>query len=86
MRKAIAEYVELVGLKDGQRKDYLQLDGSRPPALTQNEIAKELGISTTTLKELLKLERNLIPELKEALDKGFISKTAALGICRVSWL
>lgn len=33
------------------------------------------------LQRILQIERNLIPELKQALDKGFISKTAALGIC-----
>jgi len=73
------EYVELVGLKDGQRKDLKvrQVDG----ALSQEEIAKELGISIDELKQILRIERNLIPELKQALDKGFISKTAALGIC-----
>lgn len=75
-RKAVAEYVELVGMNEGRPK----LDEVRP-VLSQEDIAKELGISTTTLKELLRIERNLIPELKQALDKGFISKTAALGIC-----
>lgn len=80
MRKAIAEYVELVGLKDGQRKDY-QLGKNCLPKLTQKEIADELGMSERDLRNILALEKELIPELKQALDKGFISKTAALGIC-----
>ena len=69
----------MVGLKDGQRKDLKVVKDSR--ALSQEEIAKELGISIDELKQILRIERNLIPELKQALDKGFISKTAALGIC-----
>lgn len=79
LRKAIVEYVELVGLKDGQRKDLKvrQVDG----ALSQEDIAKELGLDIRELQRILQIERNLIPELKQALDKGFISKTAALGIC-----
>jgi len=78
MRKAIAEYVDLVGNEHGG--DRKSKDASRT-LISQEDIAKELGISSTTLKELLRIERNLIPELKRALDKGFISKTAALGIC-----
>jgi len=79
MRKAIAEYVDLVGLLQGQRKDLksVQLEQS----LTYDEISKQLGISEMELRRILQIERNLIPELKQALDKGFISKTAALGIC-----
>jgi len=80
MRKAIAEYWDLVGLKDGQRKDY-QLGKDCLPKLTQKEIADELGISERDLRNILTLNKNLIPELQQAMDKGFISKTAALGIC-----
>lgn len=80
-RKAVAIYVELNGLKHGQRKDYLQSSQVAKSALTRNEIAKELGMSIYELDRLLTLENDLIPELKQALDKGFITKTAALGIC-----
>ena len=81
-RKAVATYVELNGLKNGLRKDYAeQLSQDAKGVLSRSEIAKELGISTYELDRLLSIERNLIPELKQALDKGFISKTAALGIC-----
>jgi len=78
MRKAVAEYVDLVGNKNGgDRKSEYQDDTLK----THKEIAKELNISVRDLQNILSLERNLIPELKQALDKGFISKTAALGIC-----
>lgn len=78
LRKAIVEYVELVGLNSSGRPNKLVKDSR---ILSQEEIAKELGISIDELKQILRIERNLIPELKQALDKGFISKTAALGIC-----
>jgi len=81
MRHAVNIYWELNGLKDGQRKDYSQLHQDDKPTLTRNEIAKELGISVQELDRILSIERNLIPELQQAMDKGFISKTAALGIC-----
>jgi len=79
MRKAIAEYVGLVGNKgSGTYKQNHQVDGFK---MTQKEIADELGISVQELERILSLERKLIPELQQAMDKGFISKTAALGIC-----
>lgn len=77
MRKAITEYVELVGNKNGgYKKSECQVG-----TMSQSQIAKELGISERELQRILSIERNLIPELKQAMDKGFISKTAALGIC-----
>ena len=76
-RKAVATYVELNGNKHGVNQWTVQDEHS----LTQDEISKQLGISTMELRRILELEKNLIPELKQALDKGFISKTAALGIC-----
>ena len=76
MRKAIAEYVGLVGNNHGGAR--LHNEVLKP---TQEDIAKELGIPLTELQRILTLEKNLIPELQQAMDKGFISKTAALGIC-----
>jgi len=77
LRKAVVEYVELVGMGEGRPSKLAQLE----LVLSQEDIAKELGLSVQELKRILQIERNLIPELKQALDKGFISKTAALGIC-----
>jgi|694.fasta_scaffold147652_2 ParB family chromosome partitioning protein len=78
MRKVAVEYSDLVGFKKG---DNQWVGNDCRAKLTQLEIANELGISERDLRNLLSIERNLIPELQQALDKGFISKTAALGIC-----
>lgn len=75
-RKVAVQYVELCGLKHGQRQDYQSSD-NRNSVLTQEEIAKQLGISVTTLNEILTIERKLTPEIKELLDTGIISKTSA---------
>ena len=76
MRKAVNEYYDLVGVGRGKSKQIRQ-DGG----LSQEQIAKELNISVRELQRLLQLGHDLIPELQQAMDKGFISKTAALGIC-----
>lgn len=78
-RRAVAEYCDLISVgHGGNRKSSNQVDNLK----TRSEIAKELGISVQELDRLLTLENKLIPELKQALDRGFISKTAALGICK----
>jgi ParB family chromosome partitioning protein len=77
-RKAVAEYVGLSGKKSGNNQWVSQDDA---PKISRTDIAKELGISKQELDRILQIEKNLIPPLKQALDKGFITKTAALGIC-----
>ena len=73
MRKVAVEYVELCGNKNGgDRKSE-----SNNRTLTLDDISKELGISRSTLAELLTIERKLTPEVKQLLDDGIISKTAA---------
>lgn len=72
-RKAVAMYVELNGLKHGQRKDLKT--GQDVLSSTQSEMAERLGISERELRRLIQIENDLIPELKQALDQGFISKT-----------
>lgn len=69
-RKIAVTYVELKGIKNGQHK---VVDNRLP----LKDIAKQLGTSETTLKELLLIERKLTPELKEILDTGGINKTTA---------
>ena len=64
-RKVAFEYVKLRGLKNGQK-----LCDNRKASLTQDEIAKELGVSVRTLNEMLEIERKLTPEIKEILDSG----------------
>lgn len=71
-RKVAVQYVELCGMKQG-----------RPEKTCDNrtfnldDIAAQLGTSKRTLQELLEIERKLTPEVKELLDTGIISKTAA---------
>ncbi len=60
------EYVELVGKKLG---DNQWVGQNVPPRLSQEQIASELGMDIKELKRILQIERNLIPELKQALDK-----------------
>lgn len=78
-RKALAVSIELKGYKHGEigngrkKKDHYGLS-------TLDEIAKDLNISTTSLKRALRIERNLTDSMKELLDKGEITKTFASDI------
>ena len=79
--KVAAEYVELVGLKNGEKKvgDY------KKGKLTQNEIAQSLGVSERTLRELLEIDRKLIPQIRELFDSGNINKNIANKVlCRLA--
>ena len=75
-RKALETYVELKGYKNGEigngreKKDHNGLS-------TLDEIAKDLNMSTTSLKRALRIERNLTDSMKELLDTGEITKTFA---------
>lgn len=70
-RKALETYVSLRGYKHGEigngRKKTCQNGTS-----TLDEIAKELNMSTTNLKRVLRIERNLTDSMKELLDTGEI--------------
>lgn len=80
--KVASEYVELVGLKNGERKIDL---GETRQALSQSEIASQLGISERTLRELLDIDRKLIPQIRELFDNGEITKYTANKVwCRLS--
>lgn len=61
--------MELCGLKNGEK-----LSDNRK-GQSQNNIAKELGISIAELNRLIAIERKLTPEFKELLDEGIINKT-----------
>ena len=65
------EYVELCGLKNGEKLSH------NDKAITQDDIAQQLGISKANLTRLLEIERKLTPEIKQLLDDGIISKTSA---------
>jgi DNA repair exonuclease SbcCD ATPase subunit len=71
-RKVAVEYVGLCGNKHGGSRG-----DNRHLKLSQESIAKELGISERTLRELLAIEHKLTPEIKELLDSGIITKTSA---------
>lgn len=82
-RKIAVEYVNLCGYRNGEAGGGHQVVDNRLPA---SEIAKQLGVSETTLKEILSIERKLTPEMKELLDKEklFSKTTAAKIIAKLS--
>ena len=56
------------GYKNGEHGDKLCQNGTAKSTL--DEIAKELNMSTTNLKRVLRIERNLTDSMKELLDTG----------------
>lgn len=70
-RKVAVEYVNLCGRKLGDNQWVVD------NRLSISEIAKQLGTSETSLKELLLIERKLTPEIKELIDNGTITKTTS---------
>ena len=77
--KVASEYVGLVGLKNGERSDLVDC------RLPLKDIACQLGTSETTLKELLLIDRKLIPQIRELFDNGEINKKTANKVwCRLS--
>lgn len=79
--KVASEYVELVGMKQG-RPDKT---GETRQFISQSEIAQSLGISERTLRELLDIDRKLIPQIRELFDNGEITKYTANKVwCRLS--
>lgn len=74
-RKAIAEYVELCGYKNGEHEKLPLREGASK--LSQKEIAQQLGMSVANLQRVLSIERNLTEDMKEMLDTGTIGKNLA---------
>ena len=78
--KVAAEYVGLVGNKHGG--DRASYDSRN---LNLGQIAQALGISKTTLSELLEIDRKLIPQIRELFDNGEVNKKTANRVwCRLS--
>ena len=76
--KVASEYVELVGMKHGGSRAETHL-------LNYDDISDALGISKSTLKELLLIDRKLIPQIRELFDNGEITKYTANKVwCRLS--
>lgn len=70
--KVYKEYEKLSGIKIGNNQ-YNSL-GNNSPSITQEQIAKELGIDVTTIRNLKRLQ-NLSPELQELISEGRITAT-----------
>ena len=75
--KVYAEYEKLCGVRqgsEGKRSLDPQFVG-----LTQEQIAKELGVSTETIRRLKKLQ-TLSPDLQQLIEDGSVKYTTALNI------
>lgn len=78
--KVVSEYVGLVGMKHGRPNK-----SGESRHFTQKEIAESLGISERVLRELLDIDRKLIPEIRELFDKGSVTKYTANKVwCKLS--
>lgn len=56
-------------------------NNSVSPQKTQEQLAKEFGISVDTLQNY-KMMADMIPELEELMDTGIVTKTTALAMMR----
>lgn len=74
-RKIADEYVRLRGNSHGGNRK--SSSDNHNLKLTQEQIAKELGVSVPTQNPMLDIERKLTPELKEMLDAGMFTETTA---------
>lgn len=80
--KVASEYVELVGMKHGTNR--FNRD-TTVGYLSYDDISKSLGVSKSTLKDLLEIDRKLIPQIRELFDNGEINKKTANKVwCRLS--
>jgi transcriptional regulator with XRE-family HTH domain len=71
-----AEYEKLCGVRQGSAgNSEPQIAGG----ITQNDIAKELGVSVDTIQRLKKLQ-TLSPELQELIEDGTVKYTTALSV------
>lgn len=78
--KVAAEYVELVGMRKGDNQHSIA-----ETRLPLKDIASQLGTSESTLKELLLIDRKLIPQIRELFDNGEITKYTANKVwCKLS--
>lgn len=69
------EYERLAGVRQGSRN----LDGQFDRERTQEDVAKELGVSVETIKRLKRLN-TLSPELQQLIEDGQVKYTTALNI------
>lgn len=78
MGMRIRELERLYGIEyGGDRKS----SSNKYNLKTQEDIAKEMGISIPTLQNY-KLLSDMIPELSDLVDTGIVTKTTALAMMR----
>lgn len=85
--KRIKELERLYGVRHGatsfQGNQFKEVttNNSVSPQKTQEQLAKEFGISVDTLQNY-KMMADMIPELEELMDTGIVTKTTALAMMR----
>lgn len=85
--KRIKELERLYGVQHGatsfQGNQFKEVttNNSVSPQKTQEQLAKEFGISVDTLQNY-KMMADMIPELEELMDTGIVTKTTALAMMR----
>ena len=85
--KRIKELERLYGIQHGaksfqgnQHKEVIS-NKSVSPQKTQEDLAKEFGISVDTLQNY-KMLADMIPELEELMDTGIVTKSTALSMIK----
>ena len=86
--KRIKELERLYGIKNGgsgfygnRHTESVDLTNNSEGLKTQEQLAKEFGISVDTLQNY-KMLSDMIPELEELVDTGVVTKTTALAMIR----
>ena len=70
--KWLKEYERLRGVRQGSARQ--KIEGNNSPQVTQEDIARELGVDKSTVKNLKRLAM-LIPELQDIISSGQINAT-----------
>ena len=74
--RRIKELERLYGVREGRPEKLPNIS-----AVTQSDLATQLGISVDTLQNY-KMLADMIPELEELMDTGIVSKSTALSMIR----
>ncbi|MBC2580831.1 hypothetical protein [Clostridium sp. DJ247] len=74
--KVFVEYEKLCGIRQGSAGTSQPKNSVR---ITQEDIAKELGVDVRTIQRLKKLQ-TLSPELQELIENGSVKYTTALNV------
>lgn len=80
--RRIKELERLYGIHQGNGSNqYEQKPNNSAIAVTQSDLATQLGISVDTLQNY-KMLADMIPELEELMDTGIVSKSTALSMIK----